>query len=223
MVEGCPRGGLHHASTPGCPWWGGGGTSWWTGRSWPTMKPPPRLDQSPTPAPSTRHGVANTLAAAALARAAGVEPEAVRGRLPGAPPGERRVRLVLVRGACARVNSSKATNPHAAQASLCVRPVVWIAGVLSKGVSCRTSWSATPVACKAVVVIGTGHARLLDSLAPARAGGPRAPRHPGSPGAAVADASAAREPAPLTPRTGLLSCATPSGWPTASPPPGTPC
>ncbi|MFL0422735.1 MULTISPECIES: UDP-N-acetylmuramoyl-L-alanine--D-glutamate ligase [Kocuria] len=157
-------------------------------------------DTGPLP---TRHGVANALAAAALARAAGVEPEAVRDGLRAHHPGEHRIQLVLESEGVRWVNDSKATNPHAAQASLSAfDPVVWIAGGLSKGVSYDDLVERNAGRLKAVVVIGTDHAGLLDSLARLA---PEVPVHhatPGSPGAAVADAPAAADQAPLDPADG---------------------
>ena len=101
------------------------------------------------------------------------------------------------------VNDSKATNPHAAQASLSAfDPVVWIAGGLSKGVSYEDLVERNAGRLKAVVVIGTDHAGLLDSLARLA---PEVPVHhatPGSLGAAVADAPAAADQAPLDPADG---------------------
>ncbi len=80
------------------------------------------------------HNVANALAAAALARAFGVEPEAVRDGLRRVHPGAHRNALVATIDDVAWVDDSKATNPHAAAASLAAyRSVVWVAGGLLKG------------------------------------------------------------------------------------------
>ncbi|MDO4919977.1 UDP-N-acetylmuramoyl-L-alanine--D-glutamate ligase [Kocuria sp.] len=113
----------------------------------------------------TRHGVANALAAAALARAAGVEPEAVRDGLRAYRPGDHRIQLVAEQDGVRWINDSKATNPHAAQASLSAfDPVVWIAGGLSKGVTYDDLVRDNAGRLRAVVVIGTDDAALLDSL-----------------------------------------------------------
>ena len=136
--------------------------------------------------------MANALAAAALARAAGVEPEAVRDGLRAHHPGEHRIQLVLESEGVRWINDSKATNPHAAQASLSAfDPVVWIAGGLSKGVSYDDLVERNAGRLKAVVVIGTDHAGLLDSLERLA---PEVPVHHATPsglGTAVADAPAA--------------------------------
>jgi UDP-N-acetylmuramoylalanine--D-glutamate ligase len=85
------------------------------------------------PAP---HTVQNALAAAALARAHGVSQVAVRDGLRGFRPDGHRIALVAERDGVAWVDDSKATNPHAAQASLLAYdPVVWVAGGLAKGAS----------------------------------------------------------------------------------------
>ncbi|CAL8897452.1 UDP-N-acetylmuramoylalanine--D-glutamate ligase [Kocuria varians] len=120
-------------------------------------------DTGPLP---TRHGVANALAAAALARAAGVEPEAVRDGLRAFHPGGHRIEVVAETDGVRWIDDSKATNPHAAQASLSAfDPVVWIAGGLSKGVDYDELVRANAARLKAVVVIGTDDAALLGSLA----------------------------------------------------------
>lgn len=85
--------------------------------------------------PAGAHNVANALAAAALARAYGVAPEAVAAGLSGYVPQPHRNAPVAQVGGVAYVDDSKATNPHAALASLLSYPrVVWIAGGQLKGV-----------------------------------------------------------------------------------------
>lgn len=80
------------------------------------------------------HFVADALAAAALARSHGVPPVAVRDALRGFRPGDHRISVVAASGGVTWVDDSKATNPHAALASLRgYDPVVWIAGGLAKG------------------------------------------------------------------------------------------
>jgi UDP-N-acetylmuramoylalanine--D-glutamate ligase len=85
--------------------------------------------------PAGAHNVANALAAAALARAYGVAPEAVAAGLSGYVPQPHRNAPVAQVCGVAYVDDSKATNPHAALASLLSYPrVVWIAGGQLKGV-----------------------------------------------------------------------------------------
>jgi len=86
-----------------------------------------------SPAP---HVVANALAAAALARAHGVSQQAVRDGLRGFRPDGHRISVVATVAGVTYVDDSKATNPHAARASLqAYDPVVWVAGGLAKGAS----------------------------------------------------------------------------------------
>jgi UDP-N-acetylmuramoylalanine--D-glutamate ligase len=83
------------------------------------------------PAP---HNVADALAAAALARAYGVAPAAVRAGLAAFRPEPHRMSLVARVGGVDYLDDSKASNPHAAAASLASCPsVVWIAGGLFRG------------------------------------------------------------------------------------------
>ena len=84
--------------------------------------------------PSAPHNVENALAAAALARSYGVAPVAVREGLRAVTPGPHRNVTVIVREGVTYVDDSKATNPHAAAASLMAYDrVVWLAGGLAKG------------------------------------------------------------------------------------------
>ncbi|HCB05179.1 MAG TPA: UDP-N-acetylmuramoyl-L-alanine--D-glutamate ligase [Nocardioides bacterium] len=91
------------------------------------------VDNPSGPAP---HTIQNALAAAALARAYGVSQAAVRDGLRGFRPDGHRIALVAEHDGVAWVDDSKATNPHAALASLLAYdPVVWVAGGLAKGAS----------------------------------------------------------------------------------------
>jgi UDP-N-acetylmuramoylalanine--D-glutamate ligase len=85
----------------------------------------------PPPAP---HLVANALAAAALARAVGVPAGAVRAGLRAFVPEPHRIAEAATIDGIRFVDDSKATNPHAARASLTAyEHVVWVAGGLLKG------------------------------------------------------------------------------------------
>lgn len=82
------------------------------------------------------HMVANALAAAALARSHGVTPSAVRDGLRSFHLGPHRIEQVAELDGVSYVDDSKATNAHAARASLLgikAGKVVWIAGGLAKG------------------------------------------------------------------------------------------
>jgi UDP-N-acetylmuramoylalanine--D-glutamate ligase len=88
------------------------------------------------------HNVANALAAAALARALhsatggrlAVHPQHVRDGLRAFDPGAHRIAHVATVDGVGYVDDSKATNAHAAAASLqAFDSVVWVAGGLAKG------------------------------------------------------------------------------------------
>ncbi len=82
------------------------------------------------------HYVSNALAAAALARSHGVSPAAVQQALRAFRPDGHRIAEVAVIDGVTWIDDSKATNPHAALASLqAYDPVVWVAGGLAKGAS----------------------------------------------------------------------------------------
>jgi UDP-N-acetylmuramoylalanine--D-glutamate ligase len=113
-----------------------------------------------------RHLVANAAAAAALVRAYGLTPEQVRDGLVAYESGEHRIQPVATAGGVLWVNDSKATNPHAAAASLSAfRPVIWIAGGLSKGVEYDDLVKAHADRLKAVVLIGEDSTALSGALA----------------------------------------------------------
>ena len=84
--------------------------------------------------PTVPHNVSNALAAAGLARTAGVSHEAIRTAIAEFTPGRHRIEQILERDGITWVNDSKATNPHAASASIMsALSVIWIAGGLAKG------------------------------------------------------------------------------------------
>jgi len=84
--------------------------------------------------PTVPHNVSNALAAAALARTVGVSHENIQKALQEFKPGRHRIETVFESDSVSWVNDSKATNPHAASASLMSNlSVVWIAGGLAKG------------------------------------------------------------------------------------------
>lgn len=112
-----------------------------------------------------RHLVANALAAAALVRAAGVSPAAVRDGIRAYQPGEHRIQVVANEDGVLWINDSKATNPHAASASLAsFQSVVWIAGGLSKGVSYDDLVARHVGRLRGVVLLGQDAAPLLGAL-----------------------------------------------------------
>ncbi len=117
----------------------------------------------PPPAP---HLVANALAAAALARAHGVPAGVVAAGLRAFVPEPHRIAEVATVGGARWVDDSKATNPHAAQASLAAYDsVVWIAGGLLKGADVDALVAGAVDRLRGVVLIGRDRAALAQALA----------------------------------------------------------
>ncbi|QYN32834.1 UDP-N-acetylmuramoyl-L-alanine--D-glutamate ligase [Pseudonocardia sp. DSM 110487] len=126
------------------------------------------LTEVATVHPPGAPGIVDALAAAALARAAGVGPDAVRAGLDDFRPGPHRGGVVATVGGVRYVDDSKATNPHAAAASLAVQapaPVVWIVGGLLKGASVDDLVARHARGLRAAVVIGSDRAEILAALA----------------------------------------------------------
>ncbi|MFH7597751.1 UDP-N-acetylmuramoyl-L-alanine--D-glutamate ligase [Streptomyces racemochromogenes] len=121
------------------------------------------VDDVNPPAP---HNIANALAAAALARAFGVEPRAVRDGLRDFRPDAHRVAYVDEVDGVRYVDDSKATNTHAAEASLAAfEPVVWIAGGLAKGATFDELVRKSAKRLRAVVLMGADRALIAEALA----------------------------------------------------------
>jgi UDP-N-acetylmuramoylalanine--D-glutamate ligase len=113
-------------------------------------------------------GLTDALAAAALARAAGVPPAAVAAGLAAFRPGPHRSALVATVGGVRYVDDSKATNPHAADAALAAQapaPVVWILGGLLKGASVDEVVARHAARLRAAVVIGADRRPVVAALA----------------------------------------------------------
>ncbi|MEV4948309.1 UDP-N-acetylmuramoyl-L-alanine--D-glutamate ligase [Streptomyces sp. NPDC053755] len=116
--------------------------------------------------PPAPHNIANALAAAALARAFGVEPKAVRDGLRAFRPDAHRIEHVEDVDGVAYVDDSKATNTHAAQASLAAyEPLVWIAGGLAKGATFDDLVRASAPRLRGVVLMGADRALIREALA----------------------------------------------------------
>ncbi|MEE2048829.1 cyanophycin synthetase, partial [Nocardiopsis tropica] len=116
--------------------------------------------------PAAPHNVANALAAAALARSIGVAPASVRAGLASFRPEPHRIAHVASVGGVDYVDDSKATNPHAAAASLeAYASVVWIAGGLLKGAAVDDLVAAAAGRLRGAVLIGADRARLREALA----------------------------------------------------------
>ncbi|SFK05144.1 UDP-N-acetylmuramoyl-L-alanine--D-glutamate ligase [Streptomyces pini] len=116
--------------------------------------------------PPAPHNIANALAAAALARAYGVEPGAVRDGLRAFRPDPHRIEHVADVEEVAYVDDSKATNTHAAEASLnAYDPVVWIAGGLAKGAVFDELVAGSAKRLRAAVLIGADRHLIREALA----------------------------------------------------------
>lgn len=112
------------------------------------------------------HMVANALAAAALARSIGVPPSDVRKGLQAFAPGAHRIAVIAEQDGVAWVDDSKATNAHAARASILgAESVVWVAGGLAKGARFEDLIADVVSRLRAVVLIGQDREPLLTALA----------------------------------------------------------
>ncbi|MFF2750801.1 UDP-N-acetylmuramoyl-L-alanine--D-glutamate ligase [Kitasatospora sp. NPDC058048] len=115
--------------------------------------------------PPAPHNIANALAAAALARSYGVDPKAVREGLRAFRPDAHRIAEVGVVREVAYIDDSKATNTHAAAASLAAyRPIVWIAGGLAKGATFDDLVQGAAERLRGVVLIGEDRALIREAL-----------------------------------------------------------
>ncbi|MFC9654015.1 MULTISPECIES: UDP-N-acetylmuramoyl-L-alanine--D-glutamate ligase [unclassified Streptomyces] len=116
--------------------------------------------------PPVPHNIANALAAAALARAYGVEPAAVRDGLRAFRPDPHRIERVADVAGVTYIDDSKATNTHAAEASLAAYdPIVWIAGGLAKGATFDELVGTSAKRLRGVVLIGRDRALIREALA----------------------------------------------------------
>lgn len=110
-------------------------------------------------------GVLDALGAAALARSVDVPAEAIAAALTSFEVGRHRAELVATADGVTYVDDSKATNPHAAAASLAAYPrVVWIAGGLLKGAAVDDLVAAVADRLAGVVLIGRDRAIIAQAL-----------------------------------------------------------
>jgi UDP-N-acetylmuramoylalanine--D-glutamate ligase len=111
------------------------------------------------------HNVANALAAAALARSHGVSGGAVRRGLESFTLDAHRISTVATVDGVAYVDDSKATNPHAALASLrSFDSSVWIAGGLAKGASFDDLVESVRDRLRGAVLIGADRDLIAQAL-----------------------------------------------------------
>ncbi len=116
------------------------------------------------------HNVANATAAAAAAQVFGLTRRlpwtAVREGLRAFRPGRHRNEVVAQAAGITWVDDSKATNPHAAAASLSAYPsVVWVAGGLLKGADVEPLVVEHSGRLRAAVLIGRDRGRIAEALA----------------------------------------------------------
>jgi UDP-N-acetylmuramoylalanine--D-glutamate ligase len=92
--------------------------------------------------------------------------EAVREGLHAFTPDPHRIELIATAHDIAYVNDSKATNPHAAAASLAAyRSIVWIAGGLLKGADVDDLVRSCADRLRGAVLMGRDRAQIATALA----------------------------------------------------------
>jgi len=112
------------------------------------------------------HNVSNALVAIALARAVDVPIDAAAAALREFAPGRHRNETVAEVGGVRYVDDSKATNAHAAAASLAAYPsVVWIAGGLLKGADVDDLVAEHAGKLRGVVLLGRDRDVIANALA----------------------------------------------------------
>jgi len=113
----------------------------------------------------TPHLLANVAAATAMARAAGVPPLAIRNAIRNFKLDAHRIELVGEWGGIRWFDDSKATNPHAAAASLAsFESVVWVVGGLLKGVDIAPLVKRFKNKLRAAIVIGVDQQPVVDAF-----------------------------------------------------------
>jgi UDP-N-acetylmuramoylalanine--D-glutamate ligase len=115
--------------------------------------------------PTVPHHISNSLAAAGLASTLGVSRENIRAALTTFKPGKHRIELVGEDKGVKWIDDSKATNPHAAAASILSHfSVIWIAGGMAKGASMQPLIDRTWSRMKAVILIGEDRGLIRTAL-----------------------------------------------------------
>lgn len=113
----------------------------------------------------TPHLLANVAAATALARSIDVSPASIRAAILGFRLDSHRIELVAEANGVRWFDDSKATNPHAAAASLAsFESVIWLVGGLLKGVDLTDLVREFKDRLKAAVVIGEDREPVLQAL-----------------------------------------------------------
>jgi len=115
--------------------------------------------------PTVPHNVANALAAAGLARAVGVGHEPIQLALKEFKPGRHRIENIFSQDGIDWIDDSKATNPHAAAASLLATlSSIWIAGGLAKGAEMSELIARCKSRIKVAILIGTDRELIAAQL-----------------------------------------------------------
>ena len=113
----------------------------------------------------TPHLMANAAAATALARSYGIAPADVKTALVNFRLDAHRIELVAEKDGIRWVDDSKATNPHAAAASLnSFEKVIWLVGGLLKGVDLNDLVAKYADRLSGAVVIGSERTQVIDAL-----------------------------------------------------------
>jgi len=116
--------------------------------------------------PTVPHNILNALAASALALSIGIEYEDIKLGLKNFSPDHHRMELVVSKNEIDWVDDSKATNPHAAAASLLSNfKVIWIAGGLAKGASMNELVKKCAARLKTVILIGQDRELIAQAIA----------------------------------------------------------
>ena len=116
--------------------------------------------------PTVPHNVANALAAAGLARVIGISHEKIREAIKSFTPGRHRIETVLVKDEITWINDSKATNPHAAAASIMsALSVIWIAGGLAKGAAMGDLVARVKSRVRVAILIGEDRNLIAQEIA----------------------------------------------------------
>lgn len=120
------------------------------------------------------HIVADALMASGFARSLNIQPVIIRDALRAFQPGQHRIHTVR-EGQTTWIDDSKATNAHAARASLLSRPdssVVWIAGGVAKGAQFMDLVAEVAPKLRSMIIIGTDQEPWVEAHAKHASGVP---------------------------------------------------
>lgn len=115
--------------------------------------------------PTVPHHISNALAASGLASTVGVSREVIREALKSFKPGRHRIEEIAEHNQVKWIDDSKATNPHAAAASVMSNfSVIWIAGGLAKGSAMAPLTARIWPRLKCAILIGEDRQEIADAL-----------------------------------------------------------